>query len=348
MAKIDPTKKRITQTELARMAGVSQITIHRVVSNHPDVRPRTREKVLKLLEKYNYRLNSSASSMRSGRTRQIGVLLLNSPDDEYSKFTNPRAFETILGINDELARGGYLLSLVRIGEFREEGSFSRVFREQLLEGIIIMDTIPKEICQMVEDRINHCVWLETNEWKDTNCIRVDEERAGWLAADALINAGYRDLIWLGRTAEGRDVHYSRTDRFEGVRRRVTDSGASLESVWLPWSEFSSAMKPELLARINRKEVGVIAYDLMLAQRLTSACGVSGCFPGRDFGLICCDSSYEISRTWPKLARIRHNRYDLGVRAAKMMLSLCEDGEARVGSQSVECECFSGATALPIP
>jgi LacI family transcriptional regulator len=46
--------------EIARLAGVSRSTVSRVVNNYSNVPPETRDKVLRIIEQYNYVPNASA------------------------------------------------------------------------------------------------------------------------------------------------------------------------------------------------------------------------------------------------------------------------------------------------
>jgi len=72
-----PTR-RVSGTDVARAAGVSQRTVSRVVTDDPRVSPDARRRVREAIESLGYRPNSAARSVRLGKTRTIGLLTVGS------------------------------------------------------------------------------------------------------------------------------------------------------------------------------------------------------------------------------------------------------------------------------
>src|SRR5690349_14145005 len=74
-------KAAITMEEIARMAGVSQSTVSRVLNGTVPVAPEKQAAVLAVMEQLNYRPNLAAQGLVSGKTSTIGVMTrhLGSP-----------------------------------------------------------------------------------------------------------------------------------------------------------------------------------------------------------------------------------------------------------------------------
>src|SRR2546423_2956382 len=72
--KVKQGKRTITEYEIARIAGVSQSTVSRVLNGNTPVAPEKQQAVLEVVERLNYRPNLKAQGLVSGRTFQIGVL----------------------------------------------------------------------------------------------------------------------------------------------------------------------------------------------------------------------------------------------------------------------------------
>lgn len=66
----------MNSTEIARLAGVSRSTVSRVINNYPNVPPETREKVMRVIEQYNYFPNVSAQVLAGKKTRTVGLILV--------------------------------------------------------------------------------------------------------------------------------------------------------------------------------------------------------------------------------------------------------------------------------
>ena len=60
--------------DVAHLAGVSHQTVSRVMNEQPNVRPETRERVLKAAADIGYRPDARARLLASGRSRLIGVV----------------------------------------------------------------------------------------------------------------------------------------------------------------------------------------------------------------------------------------------------------------------------------
>ncbi|MGH3187910.1 MAG: LacI family DNA-binding transcriptional regulator, partial [Streptosporangiaceae bacterium] len=60
--------------DVARLAGVSHQTVSRVLNNHPNVRPSTRERVLAAIRELAYRPNAAARTLVTRRTHTLGVI----------------------------------------------------------------------------------------------------------------------------------------------------------------------------------------------------------------------------------------------------------------------------------
>src|SRR5674476_429788 len=65
---------RHVMTDVARLAGVSQKTVSRVINNAPNVRANVRERVNAAIEALGYRPNSAARALVTKRTRVIGII----------------------------------------------------------------------------------------------------------------------------------------------------------------------------------------------------------------------------------------------------------------------------------
>lgn len=65
----------ITMTEIARLTGVSQPTVSRVLNGNTSVKPEVREKVLACAREHNFQPNAMARGLVGSGTKLIGVVL---------------------------------------------------------------------------------------------------------------------------------------------------------------------------------------------------------------------------------------------------------------------------------
>src|SRR5437763_99586 len=92
-------KQAVTMTEIARLAGVSQSTVSRVLNGSTKVAPDKQASVLAVMEELNYRPNLAAQVLVSGKTSTIGVMTRHLGSPFYS--------EMLRGVATGLQGSGY-------------------------------------------------------------------------------------------------------------------------------------------------------------------------------------------------------------------------------------------------
>lgn len=335
-----------TLRDVAEQAGVSIDTVSRVLNGKGKMKwasaMRRAREIREIAERLNYRPNAAARAIRSARTRTVGALVRNNPRDRH---IHPVAFETILGINEGLQDAGYVLSVIRVDDVQfETAGTSRVFKEHMLDGMIVIGGMTEEAVERLQDAMPNCIWADTNIWNDTLCIRRDEIYVGETIGRKLVDAGYRKLVLLGG-GKSSVPHYSLEDRFAGLQRVANETGIPLERVSVPWAPtFDESRVP---AHLFDPSVAFVTQGTPFAVWLMQLAGKRGQVPGRDFGLACCDESSEVVRYWPGLSRMSFDHYDLGLRAAQMMLRHLKDPETVVPSQVFRGEWIAGSTAVRV-
>ncbi|MEX0774392.1 MAG: LacI family DNA-binding transcriptional regulator [Phycisphaeraceae bacterium] len=331
-----------TLHEIAREAGVSVNTVSRVLNgklkgSYPAV-VRKAERVRRIAVKHGYRPNAAARAMVTRRTQQVGVVVPNTPGKRY---THPVAYEVILGINEGLQKAGYVMCLARIDDIRADlADQSRVFGEHRIDGMIVLSSMPTDVEQQIESLIPRVVWCDSNVWRGTGCIRRDERRAGQLAGQAAVAAGYSQFLMMTYSTPNRD-HYSTQERFEGVSDAVAAAGQKLQVVAEPGIGQTQDRR-KIADRLDPRTV-IICNSIYQAHALRSIAEECGRIPGRDFGLACCDDMHQLNRMWPGLARVSFDRYGMGLHAATMMIDLLEHGAEQCPSTLIDCHLIEGGT-----
>jgi len=258
---------------------------------------------------------------------------------------------------------------VRISDVTESlRTDSRVFQEHALDGIIVSGTAPSDVTDRIRTLVPQCLFVDSNVWEPEHCIRRDETAAGQMAARALIAAGCRRLAWVGPVPEpGR--HYSVFQRHEGVQTVAREAGISLEYYGVYPSDISSEQAHQSVVRDVRRWLeagdrdqrsrlcdslpgtlpgaGVITYNTNLAMRWLAATSEVGLLPCRDYGLVCCDSTYDMSCSFSTLSRVLFDRFAMGRQVAEMMLQTLQHPESPCVSHLLPVQWYPGGTLASI-
>ncbi|WP_326719543.1 LacI family DNA-binding transcriptional regulator [Streptomyces sp. NBC_00243] len=124
--------------DVARLAGVSQKTVSRVMNDEPYVSSDVRSRVLAAAEELGYRSNNAARALASGRTRSIGVVTLGTA------LYGPASL--LMGVERAVRDTGYALRVVNTMEGETAGIAGAVdsLLDQGVDGIVISEPIDEE------------------------------------------------------------------------------------------------------------------------------------------------------------------------------------------------------------
>lgn len=345
-----PTKMRkntnVTLQAIAKRMGTSAMTVSRVLNGSYEVQTeaaiRRADQIRQVAKSMGYVPNAAARMMRSNQTRQIGLLLRN---EEGHRYHNLAAFVLMLGINARLEKDGYLLSVVRLGDVMPSpDSRSRVFEERLLDGLIIFGNFADDVYDWIEEVMPNCVWADTNRFDEQFCLQRDEEHVGRLVAHHALSLGYRRVYWTGRPSyhEFGD-HYSLTRRHNGLKDELAKHGVELDYVQAPKRSDNRLYFPDMLD-ILTPDCLLVAYNTLGARALAAGANAFGRLVGHDFGLMCCDDTSEIFESWPGLSRATYDRFEIGYKAADMMLQRLMRPSGQSVSTRITSQWIAGDTA----
>lgn len=187
----------VTLKEVAERAGVSRSAVSRTFTDGASVSAKTRTKVEKAASELGYAPNALASSLTTGRTKLIGLVANN--------FHNP----LILEVFDLFTRGlqdrGLRPLLVNLSDATDPAASVRMLRQYSVDGVIVASsTLPSSFALAFKAAglpVVHAFGRYATA-PDVPVVGIDNVACGRMAADALVQRGYRRVGFLGgpRTA----------------------------------------------------------------------------------------------------------------------------------------------------
>lgn len=206
--------------EVARHAGVSTATVSRALSGRGHVSVATRARVETAAQSLGYVVSSSASSLASGRMRNIGVLV---------PFLDRWFFSTVLsGTASALMRRGYDITLYNLTADREQRRdvFETFLRRQRVDGVIVIsiELGDEEIARLRALELPVIAIGGPNPPLST--LTVDDVAVARLATEHLLALGHTDIAHISASPEF-DVDFDiPTRRRRGFELALADAGIS--------------------------------------------------------------------------------------------------------------------------
>ncbi|MFC8450682.1 LacI family DNA-binding transcriptional regulator [Kitasatospora sp. NPDC057223] len=213
--------KRPTMKDVAQAAGVSLMTVSRVVSSEPGVSPDTAARVEQAVRKLGYQRNDNARNLRQKKlgTTTIGLVV----DD----LANPFYALMARSVEDEAHRRGYVVLVASTNdEPRREREVIAAFTARQVDGLIIVPTIgghgflkpPMEAGTQVV-----CVDRPAKDL-DVDTVTVDNRDGARQAVTHLLGHGHSRIAYLG---DRFDI-WTQSERYAGYLDALTSHGLTAD------------------------------------------------------------------------------------------------------------------------
>lgn len=218
--------------DVARLAGVSTATVSRALSGNGPVSDRTRARVVQAASELGYVVSSDASSLASGRTRNIGAVV---PHLNRWFFTS-----VIEGAERVLLGQGYDLTLYNLSG--DGGERRRVFDHHLLRNRV--DAVFTVSLELAEGEVSRLLALGKpvvgvgGPLPGVSTLTIDDLAVARLATDHLISLGHTRIAHIGGSQEfDLDFHIP-TSRRLGYEQALRDAGLPVDEQLHRASDFT--------------------------------------------------------------------------------------------------------------
>jgi DNA-binding LacI/PurR family transcriptional regulator len=196
-------KDKATSFDIAHMAGVSQSTVSRALSNSPLVNPETRERVQRIAREMNYKVDKNASNLRKQRSSTIALLLFEDPSPDDS-LINP-FFMSMLGSITRACAG---LNYDLLVSFQNMNSDWHAEYEDTnkADGLILLGygdylDYRDRLTQLQEQGTHFVRWgAHDNEYPGIS-IGCDNYQGGQLVTQHLIDSGAKSFAFIGTAGQ---------------------------------------------------------------------------------------------------------------------------------------------------
>lgn len=307
----------VTIDDVARAAGVSMKTVSRVVNREPGVREATRERVMAVISKMDYRPNQSARSLAGNRSYLIGLLF----DTTMAKQSYVLSVQQ--GILARCRQAGYELMIhpCNYQEKRFEEDLRAIVKHTRVDGLILippLSDLPLVGNTLAESGVPY-VSISPAQPRDGHpSVKTDDHRAARQLTEHLIRLGHRDIAFIA----GDPDHHAVAQRLQGFREAMREAGIRLTrgSVAQGYNTFESGLgcTRSLLARKSRPTAIFAANDDMAAGAIRVAHEEGLSIPG-DISIAGFDDSPVARQLWPALTTVRQPVRSMSEAAAGLLL-----------------------------
>jgi len=300
--------------DVARLAGVSAITVSRTLNKPQVVALSTRKAVQAAVDRLGYIPNRLAGNLASTQTRTVGLVIP-------SLFSNIFA-DSVRGMTDVLGREGYELLLgVTDDSLDTEMKHVVSFLGQRVDGIILTGGLHQKRTRQLLLKSGMPV-VETNVMLSNPIDMVvgySNEEAGYAMTRHLAGCGYRRIGLVTTPTQNNDRALARrTGYLRALREfRLVQRDSLFAEATLTVAHGARAFR-EMLSSNPDVEVVFLAHDMLAAGAMFEA-GRRGLRVPEDIGVAGFDDLDIAQEFVPPLTTVRTQRYAIGSTAARMLL-----------------------------
>jgi LacI family transcriptional regulator len=334
--------------DVAAHAGVSVATVSNVL-NRPDIVARpTRDRVNASIRELGFVRNESARQLRAGRSRTIGLVVLD--------VANPFFTDLARGVEDEANKAGLAVILCNSDDQeRKEKRYLELLEEHRVQGVLITPVVGAgSRLSRLQRRGTPVVLVDSRSPSRGQCsVAVDDVLGGDLAVSHLLAGGHQDIAFVAGPQTIRQV----ADRHEGALRALERAGrgpGDLQMIDVGALNVAAGQKAgaEIAARpAGDRPSAVFCTNDLIALGVLQEMTRHRIRVPEDISIVGYDDIDFAAAAAVPLTSVRQPRQQLGRTAARMLLEESAAGEAHQHQQVIfEPELIVRQTtrALPAP
>nr|WP_295682141.1 LacI family DNA-binding transcriptional regulator [uncultured Lachnoclostridium sp.] len=331
----------MTTTELARIIGVSRITLSKVINKKGGVSAETEARIQEYIKKYNFEPNSQARSLVGKKEQIIGFFTTYSNDSsESSHVTSHLATElTNLVINAAQKRGyKTLVAITQPNENLDE--IEKLLNSGLLRGAILFgyETGNKKIEKISSKGIPLVLINQEEKIKTDNIsiVNMNDEQWAFYAIEKLVQLNHKKILYLGCSRK----RLPALRRKNGVSKAYKVYHDKIELFMERNADFNEDLAYSIVKDIftNEKELptGIFAANDLMAIGAINALKDLGVQVPRDVSVIGFDDISISKYLSPALTTIRCNFNEIAQKSVNTLIDSIEGIEVTV-HQELELE-----------
>lgn len=185
-------QKSISIKEIAKMANVSVATVSRVINNNGRFSKETKEKVEALIKEYGYTTNIAAKSLRTSKSKTIGLIVPNIDNAWFSQLA--------LAIEKQFFDNNYSVFICNTSQDeKKEVAYFKSLDSKMVDGIICISGIEEIPSHFLSRDIPIvCIDRKPKDHSEAYYVESNHYSGGYQATEELINQGCKNIAILSR------------------------------------------------------------------------------------------------------------------------------------------------------
>ena len=311
-------RKKLTIKDIALKANTSKTTVSFYLNEKFDkMSYDTRKRIEKVIEETNYTPNIMAQSLKSKKSRLIGVIVAD--------ITNPFSNNIVKGIDDIARKEDYQIIFGNSNfEYINEKKYIERMLDMGVDGFIVQPTMQFDKLVAAIEKAGKkivCVDCVSPKFKG-KYVKTNNYDITFKAITQLYNRGYEEFIFI---SEDLDTSITRIERKNGFIDAIQSIGANSNIIKVESQTSYIELSKELMKYINiSKKVAIFAAHDKILQKVFRASKYIGWDIPNQVGIIGFDNWNWTIYASPSVTTIDQPTYQEGKHATKLLIDMIEN------------------------
>ena len=304
----------VTIHDVARHAGVSPMTVSRVMNSNNNVREATRELVLRAVRELNYTPNAAARSLAAAQGTRIALI-----------YTNPSAAYLSELLVGALAGASHAAAQLVIDTWDHMSRIAERAAARKIAQSVAGVILPPPLCEskavlseLASAGIPVVAIASGRFQPDLSSVRIDDFRAAQEMTEHLISFGHSRIAFI----KGHPNQTASALRYEGFQAAMTAAGLAVDQALVQQGYFTFKSGLEATEKLlNRKNppTAIFASNDDMAAAAVSVAHRRGLDVPRDLSVVGFDDTPTATTVWPELTTIRQPVSAMATSAIELLL-----------------------------
>ncbi len=327
-------KSRATLSDVAKIAGVTMMTVSRAINDRPGVSAKARQRIKEIAKEIDYQPNQIARGLATNQTSTVGLVV---PDN-----TNPFFAQIARGVEDQAFESGYNIFLINTAEDidREQKALDSLWGRGVDGLILCSSRLPGSRLKKEIEHFSATVLLNRElkaPLRATISVNLNDRLSGQLAVAHLINQKRQKLAYINGPASSN----SGQKRLEGFRMGLESANFPFDDQLVERSapDTQSGYKAAKNLLTTHPDIDAIyAFNDLVAVGALTYCLEHEIRVPQDIAIIGNDDIPLAEMIRPQLTTVHFNENYIGRLVMRTLLELIS-GEASPTTIQIEPELY---------
>lgn len=312
----------VTIEDVARVAGVSAMTVSRVINGKRNVSENTRELVLRAIDELNYSPNTAARTLAAGEAIHLGLLYANPSVAYLSQF--------LVGALEGARKTGahLVLEACESESAGEQAETARRFLQSGLDGVILPPPLSEsmavhsEVAAAKMPMVTVAMGLAHEAGLN---VRIDDFAAAKEMTSYLIKLGHRRIGFI----RGHPNMTASSERFRGFAAALKEHGLDPDKMPVEQGYFtyrSGLIAADRLIARDPRPTAIFASNDDMAAAAVNIAHRAGLDVPKDISVAGFDDTTPATTVWPELTTIRQPVAEMAETAIQLLMADLRNGD----------------------